>query len=884
MSDVARLLAPDLMPTPEPGTMLGRYRLGARIGAGGMAVVYEGHDVRLDRRVAIKILPFPLGGEAPDRIRRFQQEAHAASRLNHPNIVAIYDADVDQGCHYIAMEFVEGKTVREFAGPSGRPLDRKTTLDILAQTSSALSAAHSAGIVHRDIKPENIMVRADGIVKVLDFGLAKLRETGAVDGTGSAPLHTRPGQVAGTIQYLSPEQVSGRPVDARSDLFSLGVVAYELATGKRPFEGPTDGAIFDAILHSSPPVPSASRPGLGADFDQLVLEAIEKDPELRFQTANDFRSSCKRLSRDSTMGLPMAALPVQKKRTMPGWMPWSVSALMAACLGYFLYPKIGERQSTGPETLVNVTSYPGSEMYPSLSPDGRQIAFYWDGDNERNPGIYLKLVGEANPLRLTSGLDAYPAWLPDGNRILFARSGTSPGLYAISALGGPAKKISDIVASSQISSSPDGKWVAVATGDSKERGILLVPSIGGEVRRVTIQKAPDFDRAPAFSRTGHQLAFTSCTSIYACNLFVLDLDEAYRPKGSRREIGHVQASITGLSFSGDGKSIIYAASHSAAILPYLWQARVDGRDPPRRIEIAGSNSYSPAMAATGNRLVFQRDLGAEDIWQYRVGGESSPLIVSSVATNRNPQFSPDGTRIAFESSRADNVGEIWLAQADGSRAVQLTSHLGRHQGTPRWSPDGKWIAFDCEGQNGHWDIYAIEPSGSSLRRITFDPGDEAMPFWSRDGKWIYFRSDRTGTQEIWRVPFASGPPQQMTFAGGSVGYESMDGKTLFYTKGQMSGPLFGSPLAGGPESQLLDYVNFKAYQPSPDGIYYIGGRAEEGYYPLSFYRFATEKSELLLKIQGRAYQGLAVSPDRKTILFSKVGGLGSDLMMIENFQ
>jgi len=238
----AEVLAAKAAARPASGTVIGNYRIGRQIGAGGMGVVYEATDRRLHRRAAHKLLTQPAAVEAAERINRFQQEARAVSLLNHPNIVSIYDADFDQGYYYIAMELVEGRTLRKVMADERRTLDNKKILDWIAQAAFALGAAHDAGIAHRDIKPENLMVRPDGFVKVLDFGLAKLRDPSS----GSVPQFsgflTRPGHAAGTIHYLSPEQVTGRPLDGRSDLFSLGVVAYELVTGVRPFEGPTIGS------------------------------------------------------------------------------------------------------------------------------------------------------------------------------------------------------------------------------------------------------------------------------------------------------------------------------------------------------------------------------------------------------------------------------------------------------------------------------------------------------------------------------------------------------------------------------------------------------------------------------------------------------------------
>jgi Tol biopolymer transport system component len=317
--------------------------------------------------------------------------------------------------------------------------------------------------------------------------------------------------------------------------------------------------------------------------------------------------------------------------------------------------------------------------------------------------------------------------------------------------------------------------------------------------------------------------------------------------------------------------------------PYLWRAEIDRRQPPQRLEIAGPQALYPSVSPAGNRLAFTRRLLDNDIWRYHVGGATEPLIVSSVSEDRNPQFSPDGSRIAFVSDRSGEAREIWVVQADGSKPVQMTHNLGRNQGSPRWSPDGLWIAFDSQGEDGHWDIYAMEASGGRPRRLTPDPSDKHMPFWSRDGKWIYFYTNRTGRAEIWRISFAGGVAEQITKEGGFMGYESADGTRLFYTKAASS-PLFAKPLSGGAERQLLDWVSLPAFVPVDDGIYYIGRRAANRQYPLQFFQFSNQTSKVLTNIDGEINYGLTVSPDRMDILFTKSVKSGSDLMMIENFR
>jgi Tol biopolymer transport system component len=314
---------------------------------------------------------------------------------------------------------------------------------------------------------------------------------------------------------------------------------------------------------------------------------------------------------------------------------------------------------------------------------------------------------------------------------------------------------------------------------------------------------------------------------------------------------------------------------------FLWRAKVDSQRPPERLDLAGVHASYPAVARTGNRLAFSREQTNYDIWRYKSDGALEPFITSSLV-EQNPQFSPDGSRVAVASGRSGDRSEIWVVNADGSRPVQPTSRLGRYQGTPRWSPDGRWIAFDSLGQDVQWDIWIVEANGGRPRRITSEPSNESAPAWSRDGNWIYFRSDRTGSRDIWRVPFAGGRADQITQNGGHIALESPDGKDLYYVKSDSS-PLFVVPLKGGTERQVLDGVVNRGFVVLEDGIYYVG-RPEAHLYSLQFFQFSTGQSRLLTRIEGPLFLGLTVSPDRKTWLFSRSVASGSDLMLIENFR
>ncbi len=850
-----------------------------------MGAVYKARDHRLDRLVAIKVLSGKAAA-APERQARLIQEAKTASALNHPHIVTIYEIDVAGDLLFIAMEYIEGRTLEQLIPQKG--LRFADALRYAVPAADALAAAHAIGIVHRDVKPSNIMVSAKGVVKVLDFGLAKLtsREKPSAAAVGEADAtvtvtarQTEDGSILGTVAYMSPEQAEGKEIDARSDIFSFGVMLYEMLTGRRPFTGDTKLSTLAAIVNQEPRPAKQLVEGLPAELDRVLARCLRKDPARRLQTMGDLKVTLEELKEESDSGRLTAGAPVPARRRTWLWAAAGAVIVLALAGAWLL-----RRPAAGPpERLVPVTSYPGSEVYPSFSPDGRQIAFSWNGEKGDNYDIYVKLVGETNALRLTTdpAAELYPVWAPDGKRIAFERGGPHRGVYTVSALGGAEQKLSDFAANYQMSWSPDGKWLAV-TSNEPTSAIYLLPAEGGEPRRVSNPKAPGFDRAVSFSPDGRQLAYAGCTGVLSCDVYVQDLSPAYVPMGSALRITNQNVYMSGLTWSRDGKSVIYSGSRLAGILPYLWRAEIDRRRPPQRLEIAGPHAESPSVSPVGNRLVFSRNLQDYDIWRYRAGGAAEPLIVSSL-TEANPQFSPDGSRIAFESDRSGESEEIWVAQADGSKPVQMTNNFGRHQGTPRWSPDGRWIAFDSEGEDGHWSIYVMDASGGRPRRITPEPSDQNMPFWSRDGKWVYFRSDRSGRDEIWRMPFAGGVVEQITKEGGFAAYESADGTTLFYTKATSS-PLFAKPLSGGAERQLLNWVSYKAFVPMDDGIYYIGRRSDNGQYPLEFFQFSSQTSQVLTNIDGVISIGLSVSPDRKDILFTKTVKSGANLMMIENFQ
>jgi Tol biopolymer transport system component/predicted Ser/Thr protein kinase len=876
------------------GQTLGHYQITAKLGEGGMGVVYKARDTHLDRFVALKVLPSEKVAD-PDRKRRFVQEAKAASALNHPNIVHIYDIDRSDGADFIAMEYVEGQTLDARIGRRGLRLGE--VLKFGAQIADALAKAHAAGIVHRDLKPTNIMVSADGVVKVLDFGLAKLTEPGLSDEAATTTGHaerkplTEAGVIVGTVAYMSPEQAEGKAVDARSDIFSLGSVLYELVTGQQPFQGPTKLSTLSAILQQEPKPPSTIAPAIPSELERLIGRCLRKDPARRFQHMDDLKVALEELKEESDSGKLAAAGPVARRGFRRGWAVGLVAgAVTLAAAGWLWLTRWQVAPSEPQMAAVPLTSFAGREVAPSFSPDGNQIAFSWSGERDDNFDVYVQVIGSGEPLRRTMdpAADLSPVWSPDGKQIAFLRS-LGSSMFAVVVMppvSGAERKLAEVRSEVMVLTwetlawHPGGAHLAVVDGGA----VFLLSIDTGERRQLTTPPQGAADCNPAFSLDGRKLAFSRGAG-FNNDIYVLSVNGAIEPQGEPTQL---TASTSGLNFAAlpawtaDGREIVFSAGPVSQ--QNLWRVSVADPGKPRRLASVGEGGSHPALSHDGRRLAYSRTSADINIYQAQVtdGGiaERPPArFIASSLQDGHPKFSPDGAKIAFESNRSGSP-QIWICNADGSNPVQMTFFEGPVTGTPRWSPDGQQIALDSrpEGRSG---IFTIGVSGGKPRRLTSSPAQDTMPSWSWDGKWIYFDSTRSQTREIWRVPApggsAPGEPTQLTRNGGAGPVESPDGKSVYYAK---TLSLWRIPINGGEENRVLDsLVGPFGFEVTAKGIYFIP-RAEA---VVRFLDFQSKTIHTVTKLE-QPWADLTVSPDGRSILFSKTDTRTSDILLVEKFR
>ncbi len=880
----ARGLAKDRAMEPPPdyvGRSLLHYRIVEKIGAGGMGVVYLAQDNSLNRKVALKFLPPEMQQDAVAR-KRFLREARSAAALDHPYICHINEIGEAEGTDFIVMEYVEGQMLKDRLARGA--LSLKEGLQIAGEVAEALEEAHEKGIIHRDLKPSNIMLTRKGHAKVMDFGLAKqLIPPGGIDSQEeSITVLTRSGLTLGTLAYMSPEQLRGEPVDARSDIFSFGVVLYEMLAGVHPFKKETGMDTASAILNATPKPLVDLRPDVPGLLQHIVKKMLAKDPQDRYPSIHDVRTDLKEL-------LEASDRPAMGKRRRLKPLYWiAASALVVAGAGIWAFIQFFPRETALPPLrIVPVTTTGGRKAFPSLSPDGNWIAFAWMGEKGDNWDIYVKELEGPGFNRLTTDPadDCCPAWSPDGRQIAFQRSsGDRKVLYLISMVGGGERKLAE-VGIGRLSWSPDGKNIAFmdrkSAKDPWSIWSLSVETL--ERKKITTPDLSDFgDRWPAFSPNGRDLAFIRSNDPNTGVLYAMHL-----PGGEPKVVTDRNSPFSPC-WTADSREIVFTGDPGTGESS-LWRTFVDGGE-PRRVPTRGERVREPSVSR--NRLAYVSDTSNSDIWRLELTGKdaikppSRPLLSWS-SDEVDQCISPDGSRIAF-SSDSSGSAEIWICNADGTRPMKLTDMREGGTGSPNWSPDGRNIAFDST-KLGSNNIYVVSAEGGPVRRITPDSTEEAVPRWSRDGRWIYFGSNRSGSWQIWKMPSEGGKAIQITRNGGMVARESADGQFVYYYGYyvRQERGVWRVPVSGGPETLVLDrqILRFN-WDLTERGIYFFDGwfntRGN-----ICFYDFATRRMRILAPVHSDTgfgvNEGLSISPDGKWLLYT--GGIStSDIRMIDNFR
>jgi len=817
------------------GETLGHYRLLKKIGQGGMGEVYRAEDTTLKRQVAIKLLPSSVAGD-PSRLERFQREAETIAALNHPNIVTLYSVEQDRGLRFLTMELVDGESLDQALARGGLPVKR--VVELGSALADALAAAHEKGIVHRDLKPANVMLTAIGGIKVLDFGLAKATAPAEPSSEGAetelATL-TKEGMVVGTAAYMSPEQAQGLAVDGRSDIFSLGCLLYEAATGIRPFDGKSSIDILHQIIHDEPPAVGERLPGAPLQLQWILRKALAKDPNERYSSARDLLVDLKTLRRDldsdsglatSASGPPSATITGENERPsgVLTRVAIGVAVVVAAVALWFVFGQSRrqeEQRSTAapaaPLSIQRLTSS-GTVISAAISPDGNFFAYVntFEGSGQ---SLSLRQIPRGQSLELVP-LQPVGYWglrfSPDGSMIFYStKSEADPSgtIYRISTLGGHPQKIGGGGVDSQIALSPDGSrlaWYRARYPESDQSSLIVANADGSDSRTlVTVTQpdyfAPEFFTGPDWSPDGRRIAVS------------IQSDEA----GGKNRLA-VYASDTGdlewtlpttwawmgqTKWLSDGQGILFIAAADRTIVRQIWLAPYPS-GPPHQITNDLLDYRMVTLSTDGTSILTVAGATGSTMWLMPRDASSPPRRISNGDRDGyfGFSFTSDG-RIVYSTL---NGGFLNLAimDADGSNSTLLTSSSFDER-FPVVTPSGQIVYF------------AVTASGLELRRMDLDGGNQiilhtpAQAFMtkadvSKDGRWVIFEDRVRGYPTLWRVPLEGGTPEELTtYESTRVAISPDSSRMAFYFRDSLDSlwKVGIAPITGGEPEVTFEQLN-----------------------------------------------------------------------------
>jgi serine/threonine protein kinase len=862
----------------SPGRVVTHYRIESLIGSGANGQVFEAVDLNLERRVALKFL---MEGQAADHDahERFHREARVISALDHPNICSVFEFGEHAGTRFLAMQFLDGETLAERIRTKG-PLSLDCLLEISMQAAAGIEAAHARGVIHRDIKPANIFLTRSGQVKLLDFGLAKSSE--ACD-TGPRPAHARTegtsvwttlaGAVMGTIAYMSPEQIRGEGVDHRTDIFSFGLVLYEMAAGRHPFAGAAESELSGLLLHE--PVPSLPDDGehLPPALTALINGMVEKDRDRRVSSFTEVRNSLEKLQgvRHAQHGTPPPR----------GRLKYVAAALAMIVAAAALTLALRRAPDALNLTVTPLTSSPGLKEHVVLSPDDSHIAFAWYGEGD-NEDIYVQKLRSHTPIRLTSNAarDFSPAWSPDGMLVAFVRSDPdAAAVFVVPSSGGPERKITDFKANPvpfcrALDWSPDGRFLALIEWRPRSEGgptLSLVSAINGTSVRRLLTTSGEFLCAPAFSPDGAMIAVISGPDFRVSDVYVVPVEG-----GTERRVTFDSRMIQGIAWTSDSAGVAYSLRRTG---PFgLWQVAASGGQPRTLLE-TGNDVVDPHLSRKNNRLVFVRDMWDTNLWRVEgpewTGPRSGPAIaVSSTREESGVDVSPDGQMLVFTSGRT-GAFELWTARIDGSSPRQLTNFGGPETGYARWSPDGKQIVFNSYPE-GHPEVFVTAVEQRRPRRIT----NGEMPFWSEDGRWIYFLRTEAAGRALWRISAAGGDASQVGEVDAAMLLPSRDERYYLYER---NGSLWIRTRDNDIAKRLVDGITHGLWAPAKSGACYLSYATPA--FTLRCVSSSRSSASWAAEIGSwpRVYgpPAFAISPDGKWVFYGRTDQLESNIMLAE---